>query len=186
VTRRRPAATGVALLAVLLLAVPAATDAQAPGSVPRPADRGSNAITAPPALDRVPRGYARTGLEVSRTAGRVPKVRRARAGRRNTYARPYLKGPPALRRWQVSFYAPGAKPGDPADEIAQVLVDDRTGRVREAWTGFQVAWTMARGYDGAFGRKANDPVVWIVLSVLFVLPFAAGPCACCTSTSSSC
>ena len=36
--------------------------------------------------------------------------------------------------------------------------------VTQAWTGFQVAWTMARGYPGAFGRRVNalvrvDPAV---------------------------
>ena len=41
----------------------------------------------------------------------------------------------------------------------------------EAWTGFQVAWTMARGYPGAFGRKINAPWVWIPLTILFIAPF---------------
>ena len=41
----------------------------------------------------------------------------------------------------------------------------------EAWTGFQVAWTMARGYPGAFGRRVNAWYVWIPLCVLFLLPF---------------
>ena len=41
----------------------------------------------------------------------------------------------------------------------------------EAWTGPQVAWTMARGYPGAFGRKVNSPLVWIALTVLFIVPF---------------
>ena len=41
----------------------------------------------------------------------------------------------------------------------------------EAWTGPQVAWTMARGYPGAFGRKVNSPSVWIALTLLFVVPF---------------
>ena len=56
-----------------------------------------------------------------------------------------------------------------------MLVDDRTGAVEETWTGFQVAWTMARGYPGAFGRTVNAPWVWIPLCVLFVLPFARPP-----------
>jgi hypothetical protein len=30
---------------------------------------------------------------------------------------------------------------------------------------------MARGYDGAFGRKVNSPWVWIPLAVMFVVPF---------------
>ena len=30
---------------------------------------------------------------------------------------------------------------------------------------------MARGYPGAFGRKANSPWVWIPLTILFLAPF---------------
>jgi hypothetical protein len=56
-------------------------------------------------------------------------------------------------------------------ELLQVYVEDLTGRVTEAWTGFQVAWTMARGYPGAFGRRVNALYVWIPLCVLFLAPF---------------
>src|SRR5204862_547672 len=45
------------------------------------------------------------------------------------------------------------------------------GRVTEAWTGFQVAWTMARGYPGAFGRRVNSWWVFVPLSLLFFAPF---------------
>jgi hypothetical protein len=63
--------------------------------------------------------------------------------------------------WQVGFDADG-------DEIVQVVVDDQTGIVRESWTGYQVAWRMARGYPGAFGRKINAPYVWLPLCVIFI------------------
>src|SRR5213078_396074 len=53
----------------------------------------------------------------------------------------------------------------------QVYVDDASGKVTEVWTGFQVAWTMARGYPGAFGRHVNALYIWIPLCVLFVVPF---------------
>ncbi|HEV2812531.1 MAG TPA: glycosyltransferase family 87 protein [Solirubrobacteraceae bacterium] len=72
--------------------------------------------------------------------------------------------------WQVSYYAKTRK-GEPRKEIAQVIVGDRSGGIVELWTGFRVAWTMARGYDGAFGKKVNAPYVWIPLLVLFVVPF---------------
>src|SRR5262249_27609604 len=39
--------------------------------------------------------------------------------------------------WEVGFFA-----GD--DEVAQVVVDPNTGKVVESWTGYQVAWRMAR------------------------------------------
>ena len=51
-------------------------------------------------------------------------------------------------------------------------MDDSTGRVTEAWTGPQVAWKMARGYDGAFGRKINEPWIWIPLCAVFFLGLA--------------
>jgi hypothetical protein len=56
-----------------------------------------------------------------------------------------------------------------AGEIATGKVDDDTGEVTEAWTGPQVAWKMARGYDGAFGGKTiNRPEVWLALCAVFL------------------
>ena len=83
----------------------------------------------------------------------------------------YLKG---IDRWQVSYFA-NTRPGTPRKEIAQVLIDDASANVLEAWTGFQVPWSMARGYPGAFGRVVNAPWVWIPLAVLFVVPFLRRP-----------
>src|SRR6201999_2457859 len=48
---------------------------------------------------------------------------------------------------------------------------DISGQVTQAWTGFQVAWTMARGYPGAFGRNVNALYIWLPMCALFVLPF---------------
>ena len=56
-----------------------------------------------------------------------------------------------------------------------MVVDDRSGRVLEAWTGFRVAWPMARGLPGQFGQAANAPWVWIALCGLFALPFLRPP-----------
>ena len=57
-----------------------------------------------------------------------------------------------------------------AGEIATGKVNDSSGRVTEAWTGPQVAWKMARGYDGAFGGKSiNRLDVWLVLCAVFLL-----------------
>src|SRR5919197_1894419 len=59
---------------------------------------------------------------------------------------------------------------DPAGEIAMGRVDDATGAVTEAWTGPQVAWKMARGYDGAFGGKEiNSAPVWLAFCAVFLL-----------------
>ena len=90
-------------------------------------------------------------------------ARGARANTRGSYGGAYLK--PAFH-WQVSYFSRGGK-----KEIGQVIIDDLTGRVLEQWTGFQVAWTMARGYPGAFGRHVNALYIWLPLCVLFLLPF---------------
>ena len=107
-----------------------------------------------------PRFFDRSAREAERIASRAEKVREARRdGPLDPTA--YTKG---AGRWQVSFFRDG-------DELVQVLVDDRSGAVLEQWDGDQVAWRMARGYEGAFGRKLNAPWVWIPLCALFVLPF---------------
>jgi hypothetical protein len=109
-----------------------------------------------------PAGYRLTATQVERIAARVGKVRDVVRRHRGAYPAEYTKGP---GRWQVSWFTPKGK------EIAQVYVDDTTTRVTEAWTGFQVAWTMARGYPGAFGRRVNAWYVWLPLCLLFLAPF---------------
>ncbi len=60
-----------------------------------------------------------------------------------------------------------------AGEIAQGKVDDGSTRVTEAWTGPQVAWKMARGYEGAFGgKKINTLPVWLAFCAVFLLGLA--------------
>ena len=69
-------------------------------------------------------------------------------------------------------------------------MDDTTGVVTEAWTGPQVAWKMARGYDGAFGgKKINSYRVWLGFCALFLIGLdrlAAAALAAPRSTSSRC
>ncbi|MEA2356348.1 MAG: hypothetical protein QOD61_2477 [Solirubrobacteraceae bacterium] len=122
----------------------------------------ANPLIRPPVLDRPPRGHVRSADQILAIAARVPKVAAAARSHRGSYPVAYEKG---LLQWQVSYFDRAGK------EIAQVLIDDATGAVREAWTGFQVAWSMARGYPGAFGRRVNALYVWIPLSILFVAPF---------------
>src|ERR671924_47479 len=60
-----------------------------------------------------------------------------------------------------------------AGQIAKGLVDDRSGAVTEAWTGPQVAWTMARGYKGAFGGNELERLpIWLGLCALFLVVLA--------------
>lgn len=90
-------------------------------------------------------------------------MRAARAEYRGSYGGAYLKLP---FHWQVSYFSRNGK-----KEIGQVIIDDATGRVLEQWTGFQVPWSMARGYPGAFGRHVNALYIWLPMCVLFLLPF---------------
>jgi hypothetical protein len=64
--------------------------------------------------------------------------------------------------WEVAFFADDS-------EVALVIVDPSSGRVLESWTGYQVAWKMARGYSGAFGHKLNAPYVFLPLCAIFLL-----------------
>jgi hypothetical protein len=64
--------------------------------------------------------------------------------------------------WEVAYFADGK-------EVALALVDPESGEVTEAWTGYQVAWHMARGYSGQFGHKLNAPYVFLPLCALFLL-----------------
>ena len=60
-----------------------------------------------------------------------------------------------------------------AGQIADGRVDDASGAVLEAWTGPQVAWKMARGYEGAFGGNTiNRPFVWLFFCGAFLLGLA--------------
>jgi hypothetical protein len=57
-----------------------------------------------------------------------------------------------------------------AGEIALGKVQDDDGQVLEAFTGPQVAWSMARGRVGSFGGKVlNAWWTWIPLSLAFVV-----------------
>ena len=54
-------------------------------------------------------------------------------------------------------------------QVLQVVVDDESGEIEETWTGEQIGWKMARGYEGAFGRMVNAPYIWLPLCLAFLL-----------------
>ena len=110
-----------------------------------------------------PAGRRLSPNQVLAIAERLPKMKAVRAKYRGSYGGAYLK--PSFH-WQVSFFSKNGK-----KEIGQVIIDDLSGRVLEQWTGFQVAWTMARGYPGAFGRHVNALYVWLPLCLLFFIAF---------------
>src|SRR4051794_8653445 len=158
------AALAVGLLLAAARPAAAQTVASSTSTTTATTQTDPNAAIAVPRLDVAPQGRRLTGQQVQRIAERDPKAIRERRKHKGSFPSVYTKGP---GRWQVSFFTAGRKPR----EFAQVYVDDASGRVTESWTGFQVAWTMARGYPGAFGRKVNSPWVWIPLTLLFLAPF---------------
>ena len=141
------------------VAVALALAASAAPAAATTATSSSDALLRPVSLAYVPPAHRLDGARALAIAGRLPDVRGQLRSHRGAYGVPYEKG---ASFWQVSYYSGGK-------EIAQVLVADATGQVLEHWTGFKVAWTMARGYPGAFGRHVNALYIWLPLTLVFVL-----------------
>jgi 8-oxo-dGTP pyrophosphatase MutT (NUDIX family) len=147
-------------VACALLLAPAALGAEAPtGPV---YDRAGRLVETPLAPAEAPAQQSEEA--VTRRFLAQPKVRdwleRYPTKGRTTDAEYTSK----FRWWTVHVWS-----GD-AGEIARGRVDDASGLVTEAWTGPQVAWTMARGSPGAFGgKKINSYGVWLAFCALFLL-----------------
>jgi hypothetical protein len=139
------------------LAFSSSADAQAPsapGSTPAP-----RTGSPPPTVTATPgRTTNLTEGAAIRIARRDPKV----AEQRDRYGPLRAEAQSKPGTWQVDFYAGGT-------DRVQVVVDDASGTVRESWTGYQVAWQMARGYPDQFGHKLNAPYVWLPLAAIFAL-----------------
>ncbi|HET9720966.1 MAG TPA: hypothetical protein VFP55_12880 [Solirubrobacteraceae bacterium] len=119
-----------------------------------------------PVNPKPPKGFRHTASQVERIAASNPEVVQQR--RRDPHLIPY-EYTRSYPYWQVSFFT---RPGHgPQKERIQVYVNDLSGRVTQVWTGYQVAWTMARGYPGAFGRHVNSLYVWLPMCAAFLLPF---------------
>jgi hypothetical protein len=126
-----------------------------------PASAGAQELEQPRSHTVAPPGFRLSAERAVAIAARGEKVRTERSRHRRFEPTAYTRGP---GRWQVSWFA-----GE--DEVAQVRLDDGSGAILEQWTGDQVAWTMARGYEGAFGHTLNAPYVWLPLCLLFLAPF---------------
>ncbi len=174
----RTAARVVAVILLLALLASSAAAAQLPvptlapsavapagGMTTAPTATDPNALSTPPSPSIAPPGHRLTANRAIAIAEAVPKIRRVRREHRGSYPTAYTKG---ATQWQVSIFSARGR-----TELGQVTIDDATGLVLEAWTGYQVPWTMARGYDGAFGRRVNAWYVWIPMCLLFLAPFLA-------------
>jgi hypothetical protein len=142
-------------VAALLVALPVGARAQTPpaaGSTPGSASsRGAGGEATTPATNLT----ESEAIHIARTDPQVAAERR-----RYGPLDPTAQSNPGT--WQVDFYSDGT-------DRVQVVVDDASGQIRETWTGYQIAWQMARGYPDQFGHKLNAPYVWIPLAVIFLL-----------------
>ncbi|MBS1878332.1 MAG: DUF2029 domain-containing protein [Actinobacteria bacterium] len=121
------------------------------------------ALTAPAALgatdaESTPPPHGTTELEATRAAESAPAVEKERSENGSlSSTTTFQEG-----HWQVAYFADGK-------EVAVVYVDAHKPEVTEEWTGYQVAWKMARGYSGAFGHALNSPFVFVPLCLIFLL-----------------
>jgi len=152
---RRGAVALAIAAAALLVSLPAGARAQT-----TPAAGSTPGSAAPGGTTREPAAPATnlTESEAIRIARTDPQVAAER--RRYGPLDPTTESKPGT--WQVDFYADGT-------DRVQVVVDDATTQIRETWTGYQIAWQMARGYPDQFGHKLNAPYVWIPLAGIFLL-----------------
>ena len=90
------------------------------------------------------------------SAGRRGKGPQRRQGAEREH--PNLAPSPTYKNehWEVGWF-------EDDHEYALVMVDPKTGEVTESWTGYQVAWEMARGYSGEFAHSLNSPFIWLPL-----------------------
>lgn len=144
----RVAAAAALAAAALALAGPAA--AQSPGTATQ------TTSTAKPGDDGPPISESRA-IEIAEREADVVAAKREHP---DLY--PSANQADGDRDWEVGFFADD-------EQVVQVVVDDQTGAVEETWTGAQVAWRMARGYPGAFGRVLNAPWVWLPLCAVFLI-----------------
>jgi hypothetical protein len=117
-------------------------------------------------LGKRPSGFRLRARQAERIARKAPVIENMVRHHRGAYPAVYTNG---AGQWQVSWFS------RKGTELGLVYVDDFTGQVTQAWTGFQVAWSMARGYPGSFGHNLNHPWVWIPLCLLFLSPFVPLP-----------
>jgi hypothetical protein len=96
--------------------------------------------------------------EATQTAAKDPNVLKEKAEHPGLVPSPTFHN----EKWEVGWF-------ENDHEYALVMVDPKTGKVTESWTGYQVAWEMARGYSGEFAHSLNSPFIWIPLCLLFFI-----------------
>jgi Glycosyltransferase family 87 len=158
----------IALLCALALALSAPAQAVAVedfadeppfgGELPPPIER-PHSLTSPPA------GLKLSARQATAIANRAEAVRDERAESPGMHPVAFERGPD---EWQVSYYTGS---GTARTEVAEAIVDGRTGELLGAWHDTQLHDPLARGYSGAIAQKVNAPYVWLPLCLLFLIPF---------------
>ena len=126
------------------------------------AAQAASGLVVPPSQSRVPRGHRLSANQAIAIGARAANVRSAVRSGRGVSAFAWEAG---AGTWEVHWT------DRRGTEIATAVVGDANGRVLEAWHGIQVAWQMARGYPGSFGRRTNALYVWLPLCFAFFAPF---------------
>ncbi len=138
---RRALAALVALAAALALLGPGAAAAEAP----------------PPTEPE----YSVTELQATEIADKLPLTAEERR-KNHGFLTSTTSFDEDEKHWEVAYFSDG-------NEIELIYVDPKTGEATEEWTGYQVAWKMARGYSGAFGHSLNSPFIWLPLCAIFLV-----------------
>ena len=120
--------------------------------------QASPQMAVPESMSEPPPGFALSGDEAVEIAERRPEVLALREAEPDVDRYVYVIGQPT---WDVS-YAVG-------DEYrVSVEIDGADGRVERVWTGYEARDLLVRGN---LGRAAENPVLWIGLTLLFLAPF---------------
>ena len=120
------------------------------GSVPSP-------ITVPAELPPTPVGFTVDASEAINAANETETIAETRKRHGTVEAIPEAK---VDGLWEVHYVADG-------EPVALIVVDGEGAGILDEWTGPQVIWPMARGYDRQFGHVLNAPYVWIPLAAIF-------------------
>jgi hypothetical protein len=145
-----PPAAALAVVAALVLAPSAAAQDEGTAGFKPPL------VTVPSALPATPPDFSIDAGTAINTANEDPRIEELRREHGGVSAAPQL----AAGHWEITYI-------DDEEPIALVFVDGNSQTVQEVWTGAQVIWPMARGYEAQFGHILNAPYVWIPMALVF-------------------
>ena len=169
----RPRSTIALAASLVSIAAPtSAAAAEDPAGQPPFGGERPPELVEPASTSVAPQGFVVAADEAIELSAATEAVRDELAETPDAAPSALIRG----ERWQVGWFDPGGR------EVAQVIVDGRTGEIDEAWRDFQVGSELARGYEGAIAQAVNSPWVWLGLSrplhrpVLRSPPPVAGSC----------